>query len=191
MFLETSGSLRKRFVGWAEPARIRWALAGQYPWLEQAYAEAYAEICKQGNTVVVSRQGKLGYSNSPGLPGASIDLLKEFLQRVQQLIPPPLTPTEPEEWVVLDSATNTREHARWVNAEQLERFLGDDCNVAVVHSSELRSRNTAGKLRTLLSVPGKFVAITADDRRFEYLVRRDVLVEQVAHRIASESDVGD
>lgn len=84
VFVETSGVVRKRFVGWAEPARIRWALAKRYPWLEQAYAEAYAAITSQRNAVIVSRNGRLGYPNAPGDPGAGIELLKEFLQRVQQ-----------------------------------------------------------------------------------------------------------
>ena len=88
----------------------------------------------------------------------------------------------------MDPATDTHEHARWINAEELERVLGDDCRTAVVHSSELRSKNTVGQLRSFLSVPAQFVAVVADDQRFEYLVRRDVLVEQVAKRMASEPD---
>ena len=188
VFVETSGAVRKRFVGWAEPARIRWALAKRYPWLEQAYADAYAAITSQRNAVIVSRSGRLGYPHAPGDPGVGIDLLKEFLQRVQQPFPPALTPAESEEWVVLDPATNTREHARWVSAEELEQVLGDDCNTAVVQSSELRSKNTTGQLKAFLSVPTQFVAVVADDQRFEYLVRRDVLVEQVAKRMASGTD---
>jgi hypothetical protein len=188
VFVETSGSVRKRFVGWAEPARIHWALAKRYPWLEQAYAEAYAAISSQRNAVIVSRHGRLGYPHAPGDPGAGIELLKEFLQRIQQPVPPPPIPAEQEEWIVVDPATNTHEHACWMNAEELERVLGDDCNTVVVHSSELRSKNKAGQLRLFLSVPAQFVAVVADDQRFEYLVRRDVLVEQVAKRMASETD---
>lgn len=44
VFVETAGSVRKRFVGWADPAKIRCALAKRYPWLEQAYAETYATV---------------------------------------------------------------------------------------------------------------------------------------------------
>ena len=87
----------------------------------------------------------------------------------------------------MDTATDTREHARWVSAEELEQILGEDCNTAAVYSSELRSKSTTDQLRAFLSVPAQFVAVVADDQRFEYLVRRDVLVEQVAKKIASES----
>jgi hypothetical protein len=188
VFVETSGSVRKRFVGWAEPARIRWALAKRYPWLERAYAEAYAAINSQGNVVIVSRHGRFGYPYAPGDPGASIDLLKEFLQRIQQPFPPPPIPAEQNEWVVVDPATNTHERARWINAEELERVLEDDCSTAVVHSSELRSKNAAGQLKAFLAVPARLVAVVSDDQRFEYLVRRDVLVEQLAKSMASEPD---
>ena len=188
VFVETSGSVRKRFVGWAEPANIRWALAKRYPWLEHAYAGAYAAISSQRNAVIASRHGRLGYSHAPSDPGAAIELLKEFLQRVQQSVIPGPFAGEQEEWIVVDPATNTLEHAHWINAEELERVLGDDFNTAVVHSSALRSKNTAGQLKSFLSVPAPFVAVVADDHRFEYLIRRDVLVEQVAKWMASEPD---
>src|SRR4051812_34713380 len=42
VFLETSGAARKRYVGWASPQAVRWALAKRYSWLESAYATAYA-----------------------------------------------------------------------------------------------------------------------------------------------------
>ncbi|MEH2537195.1 MULTISPECIES: hypothetical protein [unclassified Bradyrhizobium] len=186
VFVETSGAVRKRFVGWAEPAKIRWAFAHRYPWLERAHAEAYANVTSQRNAVVVSRHGRLGYPHAPGDPNTGIELLKEFLQRVQQPPVPVPTPAEPEEWVVVDPATNTQEHARWINAEELELVLGADCNVVVVRSSELRSKNAAGQLRSFLSMPARFVAVVGDDQRFEYLVRRDVLVEQVAKTMASD-----
>ncbi|MGF1614660.1 MAG: hypothetical protein ACFCVA_12330 [Gammaproteobacteria bacterium] len=31
VFVETSGSVRKRYVGWAEPEKIRWSLAKRHP----------------------------------------------------------------------------------------------------------------------------------------------------------------
>src|SRR5262245_7082883 len=42
VFVETEGGVRKRYVGWAEPTAIRWALARRYPWFERAYADAYS-----------------------------------------------------------------------------------------------------------------------------------------------------
>ncbi len=178
VFVETSGDVRKRFVGWADPATVRWALAKRYSWLEQAYADAYAAITSERNVVVVSPTGRLGYPYAPGDPGAAIDLLQEFLQRVQQPGFPP--PANAEEWVMIDTATNTHEHANWITADAIEQGLGRDLQAEVIRSSELRSKNSAEQVRLILSMPTRFVPVVGDDQRFEYLVRRDVLVEQVA-----------
>jgi hypothetical protein len=122
---------------------------------------------------------------APGDPGAGIELLKQFLQRVRQPAPPP---AELQEWVVVDPTTSTQEHARWVSAEGLESALGIDCNTVVVRSSQLSWKSAPEQLRSFLSKPARFVAVVDDNQRFEYLVRRDVLVEQVARTIASEPD---
>ena len=176
VFVETSGDVRKRFVGWAEPERIRWALAKRYPWLELAYADAYSTIGSLGNTIIVSRSGRLGDLQDPGNPKVGVELLKEFLKRVQQQVPPP---GESDEWVVVDAATNTQERSRWVGAEDVEQWLCQDLHGDVVRSSELRSKNSAEQVRLILSMTTRFVPVVGDDQRFEYLVRRDVLVEQV------------
>jgi hypothetical protein len=39
-------------------------------------------------------------------------------------------------------------------------------------------------------MPARFVAVAGDDQRFEYFIRRDVLVEQVAKTMAPESMSG-
>lgn len=184
VFVETSGGVRKRFVGWAEPATVRWALAKRNPWLERAYADAYAAITSQRNAVIVSGVGRLGYAYAPTDPGAGIDLLKEFLERVQQPCPVPAPPPEQEEWVVIDAGTNTHEHASWVAAEALEQWLGQDLHTDVARSSELRSKSPAEQVRLFLTAPARFVGVVGDDQRFDYLVRRDVLVDQVAKAAA-------
>jgi hypothetical protein len=189
VFVETSGGVRKRFVGWAEPATVRWALAKRYPWLEKAYADAYTVIMSQRNAVIVSASGRLGYPYAPVDPGAGIDLLKEFLERVQQSFPVLTKPPEPEQWVVVDAGTNTNEHATWVSAEAFEQWLGRDLHTDVVRSSELRSKSPAEQVRLFLTAPAHFVAVIGDDQRFEYLVRRDMLMEQVAR--VSALDAGD
>ena len=48
-----------------------------------------------------------------------------------------------------------------------------------------------GRTRRIFVRARVFLAVVADDQRFEYPVRRDALVEQVAKRIASEPDSQD
>jgi hypothetical protein len=42
VFLETSGGIRRQFVGMAPPGVVLWSLAMRYPWLESALAKAYS-----------------------------------------------------------------------------------------------------------------------------------------------------
>ena len=44
VFVETAGTVRKRFVGTASPDRVRWALARRYNWLESASAAANSSL---------------------------------------------------------------------------------------------------------------------------------------------------
>lgn len=189
VFMETSGGVRKRFVGWAKPETVRWVLAKQCPWLEQAYAGAYAAITSHMNAVIVSASGEMGKSSVPAFPGdsAAIDLLREFLKNVQGVYMDPVLPPEPEEWVVIDAASNTREHATWVTAEALEQWLGPHLQTDTVGSSELRSKSPAEQVALFLTASGRFVGVVGDDQRFKYLMRRDVLVEQVAKASALDA----
>lgn len=99
----------------------------------------------------------------------------------------PVLPPEPEEWVVIDAASNTREHATWVTAEALEQWLGPHLQTDTVGSSELRFKSPAEQVALFLTASGRFVGVVGDDQRFKYLMRRDVLVEQVAKASALDA----
>lgn len=183
VFLETSGNTRRRFAGWAEPEKVRWALAQRYPWLEQAYADAYSEVISGPAAFVVNNRGALGQEIQPNDPGPTIDLIQKFLQRVQAVFP---VPPPPDEWVIVEETSNTYEHASWIDSEDVEMMLGNDFHTSTIHASELGSKNTKDQLRVFLSQPVRFQAVVGDDGRFQYLVDRRILLEQVSARIVSE-----
>jgi hypothetical protein len=178
VFVETSGNVRRRFVGSAEPEKIRWALAKECAWLEQAYASAYSAVLNTQQAFVVDHLGKLGNQFFTDDPKPSLDLVREFLQQVQS--PPGIMLPGASDWIVIDDSGTTREHASWLTSEALERMLGEDLNRSCVRSSELRPKNGTDHLRMFLAAPGQFQAVVEDDRRFEYLLDRQVLLEQVS-----------
>jgi hypothetical protein len=187
VFLKTSGNLQKRFVCWAEPQKVRWALAKRFPWLEQAYADANATLHSQYMGVIVSNEGRLGTKFDPADPEPGISLIREFLTRVQAPAMP--VPAESSEWTPISSAPSiTYEHARWLSSLELEDMLGVDCNKVTVLSKQLSPNNVTKQLRTLLSVPSDFVAVATKDHRFEYLVDRKAILEQVAKQLASQPE---
>lgn len=185
VFLKTSGDLQKRFVCWAKPHKVRWALAKRFPWLEQAYADADTTIHTQHMAVIVSNNGRLGTRANPADPEPSIALIREFLTRVQAPMPPV---PENGEWTLLDSVPSTYEHAHWLSSLEIEDILGADADKSIVHSEEFSPNNVTKQLRLLLSVPTDFVAVTTIDHRFEYLVNRKAILEQVAQQLASQTE---
>src|SRR5439155_2332269 len=176
VFVETSGDVRKRFVCWAHPERIRWALARRFPWLEQAYAEAYSAIL-QRQAFVVTNEGRLGYQFSQDDPQPSIELLREYLQRVQMPGPPPQI--DQQNWIAIGDVPLTQEHAQWINSGNLEEMLGKDAISSSISSSELRLKTTMGQLKIILSVTARFVPVTGPDQRFEYLIDRFLILDQI------------
>ena len=182
VFVETVEGTRKRYVGWAYASQIRWALSRTYPWLEQAFAQAYAAHVGIDQNIVVTNHGRLGYRYAPMDAGAGIVLLTKFLDKVQSIAIPP--PGKDEEWVLIDTTTFTREHAQWLTADLIETMLGVDCHTETVPALGAKK----DQLTALMAVPKRFVAVTSNQGRLDYLVDRSILLEQVADRVASQLD---
>jgi len=184
-FVETATDTRRRYVGWAEPHRVRWALAMRFPWLEQAYSRAYSQIvgAPAPTTFVVDDVGRLGQQFITHDPGPSLSLIQGFLGQIQVAMAPPALPTPDTEWILIDPATNTREHASWLTSSDLEGILRASLNLSYVRGTELRAKSGKERLKILFDFEGAFVAVVNDDRRLEYLVDRNVLLNQVIQHL--------
>lgn len=183
VFLETAGTVRKRFVCWATPESIRWALARRFPWLEQAYARAYVELMApppplNPGAYIASERGALGFNFSQTDPGPSFELFKKFLEK-SQIVGPPPDPNDADNWVLVDDDLQTFEHAHWLNAALLEDLLDKSCSRSKISAVELRSKSAVEQQRIFLSISDRYVAVTDDEQRFEYLVDRSVILEQL------------
>ncbi|MHC1764913.1 MAG: hypothetical protein AB9869_11525 [Verrucomicrobiia bacterium] len=133
--------------------------------------------------VIVSNEGRLGSQPNAADPWPSIALIQQFVGRVQSFPDP--HPGDELNWVPIASAAQPgQEHARWVGSLELEDLLGTDCHKAHI---ALTANETAKHLQRILTLPERFVAVTGADLRFEYLIDRRVIVEQVAHQLASQT----
>lgn len=200
VFLGQSG-LGRRYLGWADPNRIRWALARRYPWLEAAYAAAYAEVLgtPNANTVVTSPIGRLGYPYNSADPGPSVELLRTFLRHIQwpqeagapALVLPLLAksplPDAPD-WVLINESTQTQEHAMWLTATLLEEILGEELNFSHVRLDALQGESRSKQIRHVLARTGRYVAVVQEELRFEYLIDRSLLLEHLAQSLSNEGD---
>lgn len=177
VFLETTPHARKKFVGWVEPQKVRWALAQQFPWLESAYAEAYSNTISTAN--IVSSQGKIGFTHEPNSPYPSIGLLQKFLEKIQA--PPgnfPI-PENEKEWINLSSNSTTQEHTQWLNAEKLENILGETLILESIKSDNQDSSNIEKQIKKCLTLSHPFIAVVKENYRFDYLVKQEKLLEQL------------
>ena len=168
VFVRSIGAAERRFVGTGLSWDVRFTLAEQYPWLEQAYAQAYAELPRHE---IRSAHGRLS-------PEDATALVQKFVARVQA--DPPAAPSA--DWVAL--GPGTWEHAAWVGPDLpagLESVLSR-ASVAVGDDDRVT--------RDVLARSGeRFVALVGPDEAFERLVDRQALLEQTAARLAQTAKV--
>ncbi len=176
VFLETTSNTRKKFVGWAEPEKVRWTFAQRFPWLETAYSEAYFNILPAAS--IVSNQGRLGYSYDQDNPFPSIDLLQKFLEKIQSLPGNPPMPEEENDWISLLPNDDTQEHAIWLNAEILEDILGEALITESIKSGS-DATTKEQQIKRCLTLAHPFIAVVKEEYRFDYMVKREKLLEQL------------
>jgi hypothetical protein len=169
VFLETSGGVRRRFVGMAPPDVVRWSLAMRYPWLESALAKAYSNELTYNEIRTV--HGGVD-------PHVANQVVMRFLEDIQQAEAP--ATQDNTKWVTLkDSQGNqTWEHARWLDGARLQRTLGHAIENAWVPDSPNAPADERAKM--VLRREGPYVAVVEDGKVFRALIDRHTLVEQVA-----------
>jgi hypothetical protein len=190
VFLETTGGIRKRFVGLASPSRVRWALARSYSWLEAAAASAYTMAlgslqCVPPGVLQLNPTATLQFDATTGfLPDYQLSqLVQQFLTLIRMPEPvPPTTLQDASEWVAVGN--QVLEHAKWLDGARIEHVLGNDLDVSYV---TLAAGQTFGDLGpALLQQRGHFVAIVDPDKTFRGLVDRSAVTEKLATEFAKQ-----
>ena len=171
VFVESREGVDKRFIGVVAPDALRWALAREYPWLEDAYAQAYSQL---PNHRILSESGALA-------PDDAALLVEFFIANPK--IQTNAVPEAAGEWVKLASAK--WEHGHWISRGLLERLV----EVSPIRSSIVDVGDLTQQERSLnvLACEGSFVALTDDKRGFTSLVDRKELLESMAVRLVSAS----
>jgi hypothetical protein len=177
-FLETAGDVRGRFVGLAACERVRWSLAHAYPWLEQAFARAYADATSNapGTTedasFVTDNEGRLEQS-------VAHRIATNFVVAVQRNAPRRAAKAEPPpDWVIEPRPRGVfAEHASWLSGADLEKLLGEAMH-RFAYVREDAPGQPADRARAALRVTGEdLVALVDEQRRFRELIvdRREAL----------------
>jgi hypothetical protein len=174
VFVETAGQLRNRFIGTASPEDVRWALARHYPWLEQAYALAYAQL------------GSLQFDPAKGSLSewCATALLQGFLSIVRNQGPPLIFPDPTRIPEVIDLGNGVSEYAKWIDGGRIERILGTDLEVASVTIPPGKSLDDTAN--SVIQQTGRFVAVVENDRTFRSLIDRSAILENLAKNYARQ-----
>ncbi len=183
VFLETSGGVRRRFVGMATPGVVRWSLAMEYPWLESALANAYS--VGPAAHQVRSVHGALG-------PWEANGVVRVFLEKIQtQQAEEAENPAAQEntEWVRVKSSqgNQTWEHASWLDGASLESILGRE-NIKKSRMPHSPDTPVEERAKMVLRREGSYVAVVEDGDVFRTLIDRHALVEQIANDAACRAD---
>jgi hypothetical protein len=164
-----SMQVTRRFLGWADIHAVRWALARRFVCLESAYR-------------LVHQSGRVASFNGRFEDvGEATSILRSFLEGVQ-------TKDEPkfhtDEWVLLPES-GIFEFARWLDHALIGRILEDRLQTRCINPLPMKP---AEQTRAVLEQDGQFVALVNDDRRFERLVNRQVMVDELTRRLFRSQD---
>lgn len=171
-----------RFLGIADPDSVRWSLAVDQPWLEQAYVNAYAAAIyyQPGNSFVVSKYGALD-------PQVADNVVRNFVQYVKSYQPaiapmgavvPPVSRT----WAVLGNST---EYGTWLTGADLQTLVGGGLHREAIQVSNGRR----AEARSLLQCTAPYVARVKNNGEFVSLVDRVAFVDEFTSRLASRLEL--
>jgi hypothetical protein len=173
VFVDKYQDIRNHFLGIATPSKLQSALEHNYPWLEKAFARAYAEDFWGGDMVV--------------------NLINAYIYEIQTHEPP--IAEQLGQWVELKVPEEVRqlkepdkskvwEHASWLDGDKLEKMLEEELQRPWVSERELQTKSDADKARLILSFErSSFVVVLDEDRRFKKLVDRQPIVEEAIRGI--------
>jgi hypothetical protein len=173
VFVSTTQTQDRSFLGCASPDNVRWRLAADQPWLEAAFAQAYAQITGPPSTY--SRSNAFTDIKGALEPQVAQTAVSTFVQSLKQ--PPPHA--NPTEYVTIHSGD---EHATWITAAELERIIGtalwDDF---VPVNNEASPDANRLQVRRILDKQSPYVAQT-NDGTFVSLISRVALLDEIAKR---------
>jgi hypothetical protein len=181
VFVGRDGAIDRKLLAVVPLRRVRWALAQQQPWLEAAFALAYAETQLSARAPQFPPVGSI-HSTPPhqsyiksltgGLePWIAGQLVKRFIELLQDTSAGTGT-----DWVSLSHGR--MEHASWVTTALLQKMLVPEA--FEMWAFEDRDKTRAERAKAVVRRKGHFVALVNSDRQFLRLIDRRGLLEDIA-----------
>jgi hypothetical protein len=155
--------------------------------LEEAFSRAYYEVMSSHKVEIANKVGKLTAVGQPRNVLPAVEIVSSFFEQIQhhksQHVSIPAG-TSKDEWVRI--GVSSFERARWLDASSLETFLGEELTTSYVRDDALYTKSSSDQTRLVLSQTGRYVALTQEDKRFEKLIDRREVLEEVARNVLQE-----
>jgi hypothetical protein len=169
------GSVGK-FPGVAKPDTVRWGLAQDQPWLEQAYLNAYSNAVNsffQNASFIVSNYGALDTA-------VAETVVRNYVQNVKAASPTAPAPItqEARKWAQLG---NTTEFGTWLTGKDLKSLPGEGLHQETIIAAS--DRKTEAKL--LLQCKNQYVARVGVNGEFLSLVDRVAFADELASKLVA------
>jgi hypothetical protein len=179
VFLDRTAESERHFVAVVDVRLLRWRLARRYPWLEAAYAGAYAQALTQNPPIpmpstIISDTGALE-------PGQAEAVAQRFIASLQRNTP---VPSQDSEWTWLDRGVEER--ATWVTRALLTELL--PTNVFAAKVDEMDDQPRVKRSRAVLRKPEAYVALVDRHDQFLSLVDRRAYLEILARSLGEEPE---
>ena len=197
VFTATRGDVARSFLGVAGTEELLRALAAAEPWLRLARLQVEAKQVGALPTAAIPPQPPLPAALPAAPPNVTIPMdieewwhsmgadplyiSQQFLTQVQW-IQPAGTPDPDGDWLQLPDVpgqAKTWEHATWITATDLTDGMLRDAVQTDGYVLDDRSWSAVERTRAVAQAPGDFVALLGPSRRFERLVDRRSLLEEM------------
>jgi hypothetical protein len=172
VFVAAGPETESMFLGATTPEALRWTLARLQPWLEGAYAQAYALPPPNVPQILIKNErGALD-------PQAAEEIVKKFLESVRSN--PPAPPND-SGWVKVGVEL---EHATKITRQYLETELGQ-----ILWKDTIRTSEAKKEAKALLRCTAPFVTKTKRNGEFVALIDRVAFLDEIVARISEKLDV--
>lgn len=166
-----------KFLGLASPEHVRWSLAQDQPWLEQAYANAYANnlYYQAEDSFIVSKYGALDGQTADNVVRNYIQRVTQSMTTVPSIATVPLTVRS---WAVLGNST---EYGTWLRSSDVQRILGETLRKdMIVESGDRRS-----EAKALLQCNAPYVARVKSNGEFISVISRVGFVNEMTTKLVA------
>jgi hypothetical protein len=163
----------RRFLGIARPDHVRWALAKEQPWLEQAYSNVLSEGMRYAT--VLNNEGAIPTQHAESI-------VRNFVNGLAMRHPEPESPPPGKRWAEFDTHGIKRfEKATWLGGEDIRLMLGEDLrDDAIVALGDRK-----GEALSLLRCTDPWVARVTEQRGLVSIVDRIAFLNELGAKVLS------